>query len=285
MSRQNMKNKDMETVKTVSVIMVSLFFGIILWGVLFNLFSILSLMYLDEPIREVKAFLYTEGSGIEMAKKALQEKYGEEFIIHDVYSKSPSDFWAECSPVSNEEVVFKAAIWKDGSGMVYDDYVPGILAREIEKEIEGELQKYYDSVFVKVYQSGGWTVHSAEVDSMKDMSLEEYVKRLDSSRCWIDIGIDAEEGKDYLEEYAFYVSMQEKISDKKMFPMHVVYYNMDAELQEWCNDYFTQYAGAHGTYDSKIVECNEMEFECTAEGISITCDEFKTMKEELRKDE
>ncbi|MCM1090896.1 MAG: hypothetical protein NC092_07330 [Butyrivibrio sp.] len=276
-------HKANKVVKTVPVMLGAIAIGIVLSVVLIGLLSVLIPKYFDEPIREIRNFMYTEESGIKMAKKALQEKYGEEFIIHDVYSKSPSDFFADCSPVANEDVVFLAAIWKDGSGVVYDDYIPGIVARELEKELEDELKKYYDSVFVKVYHSGGSVVHSAEVDSMQGMTMEEYVKRFGASRCWIDIGIDAKEDNEHLaEEYAFFESMQEKISCEKMFSMHVVYYNMSKELQEWCNSYYTQYAGAHGTYDNKIAKCNKIQYECTAEGINITYDEFKTMMEELK---
>lgn len=283
MSRQNIKNEDKKTGKSVLVTITSLFFGIILWVVLFNLFSILFLVYFGEPIREFKTFMYTEESGISMAEKALQKKYGEEFIIHDVYSKSPGEFWAECSPASNEEIVFQAAIWKDGSGVVYDEYIPSIVAKELENEIEGELQKYYDSVFVKVHASGMWGPF-LEVDSVRDMSLKEYVKMSNPSRLWIDMGIDAEEGNKHLEEeYAFYESMQEMISNQEIPSLHVECYDMDAELQEWCDEFFTQNSDAHGTYDSKVYWCDKMEFDCTAEGVSITYDEFKTMREELGK--
>lgn len=283
MSRQNIKNEDKKTGKSVLVTITSLFFGIIIWVGLFNLLSILFLVYLDEPIRDIKEFMYTEEAGIEMAEKALQKKYGEEFIIHDVYSKSPGEFWAECSPVSNEEVVFQAAIWKDGSGVVYDEYIPSIVAKELENEIEGELQKYYDSVFVKVHASGMWGPF-LEVDSVRDMSLKEYVKMSNPSRLWIDMGIDAEEGNKHLEEeYAFYESIQEMISNQEIPPLHVECYDMDAELQEWCDEFFTQNSDADGTYDSKVYWCDKMKFDCTAEGVSITYDEFKTMREELGK--
>ncbi|MDE7251326.1 MAG: hypothetical protein K2O32_00065 [Acetatifactor sp.] len=221
-----------------------------------------------------------------MTKRVLREKYGEEFIVHDVYSKASHEYFADCSPTSNEEIVFQAAVWKDGSGVVYDEYVEGIVARELEKEMEEELQKYYDSFFVKVYLSGGYDARHAEVNSVQDITMEEYVKRFNPLRCRIDIGIDAEEGNDHFEEeYAFYESVQEKISNQKCPPLYVGYYNMDEELQEWCNDFFTYNAGAYYTYTHKRAECNGMEYECTVEGISITYDEFKTMREELGKDE
>ncbi|MDE7251324.1 MAG: hypothetical protein K2O32_00055 [Acetatifactor sp.] len=221
-----------------------------------------------------------------MTKRVLREKYGEEFIVHDVYSKASHEYFADCSPVSNKEVAFRAAVWKDGSGVVYDEYLESIVARELKNEIEEELQKYFDSVFVKVYLSyrvGSDTFYE-EVNSMQDVTMEAYVRIVNPSWCRIDIGIDAEEGNEHLEEeYAFYESMQKKISDKKIPPMDVYYYDMDAELQEWCSSYFTQNGQAYGTYDSKCHECNEMTYRCTAEGVSITYDEFKTMREELSK--
>ena len=273
------ENKDKKTVKIVSIMMVSMFLGVVL--------IMLSFIFLPKFLNGPGRRLFPEGK-ISMTKRVLREKYGEEFIVHDVYSKASHEYFADCSPVSNEEVAFRAAVWKDGSGVVYDEYLESIVARELKNEIEEELQKYFDSVFVKVYLSyrvGSDTFYE-EVNSMQDVTMEAYVKIVNPSWCRIDIGIDAEEGNEHLEEeYAFYESMQKKISDKKIPPMDVYYYNMDTELQEWCRNYFTQHGQAHGTYDSKCHECNEMTYRCTTEGISITYDEFKTMREELGKDE
>ncbi|MDE7251316.1 MAG: hypothetical protein K2O32_00015 [Acetatifactor sp.] len=271
------ENEDKRIVKIVTITMASMFLGVVL--------IILSFIFLPKFLNGPGRRLFPEGK-IAMTKRVLREKYGEEFIVHDVYSKASHEYFADCSPVSNEEIVFQAAVWKDGSGVVYDEYIQNIVAREIEKGIEEELQKYYDSVFVKVYITGGVDVLYGEVKSAQDVTMEEYIKRVNPSRCWIDVGIDAEDGKDHLEEeYAFYESIQEKINNQKCPPLHVVCYNMDAELQEWCNDFFTYNAGAYFTYTHKLAECNEMEYDCTAEGVNITYDEFKNMREELGKDE
>lgn len=273
------ENEDKKIVKIVTITMASMFLGVVI--------IILSFILLPKFLNGPGRRLFPEGK-YSMTKRVLREKYGEEFIVHDVYSKASHEYFADCSPASNEEIVFQAAVWKDGSGVVYDKYLQGIVAMEIEKEMEEELKKYYNSVFVKVYITCGADADTryGEVNSVQDVTMEEYVKKVNPIRCWIDIGIDAEEGNDHLEEeYAFYESMQEEISDKKIPPLHMVCYNMDAELQEWCSSYYTQNAEAYGTYTSKCAECNEMEYDCTAEGVSITYDDFKTMREELGKDE
>ncbi|MDE7251318.1 MAG: hypothetical protein K2O32_00025 [Acetatifactor sp.] len=276
------ENEDIKIVKIVTITVVSMFLGIVL--------IILTFILLPKLLGGSGRIQYMKEREIKLAQKELQEKYGEEFIIRDVYSRSPATLCVHCSPASNEEIVFRAEIFRDGRGVEFDEYIEGIVARKIEKEIEDELKKYYNSVFVQVYLTSEMVQHSGEpdreVDGIKDITPEEYVKRFDPLMCRVDIGIDAKEGNEHLEEeYAFYESMREKISNQEMVPLYVVYCHMDAELQEWCNNYFTQYSEAPGIYTGKRAECNKMEFDCSAEGIGITYDEFQTMREGLGENE
>ena len=265
------KKKEKKIAKIVTLIMASMFLGVL--------------------VLVFKSFAGSDGMEereMKLAQKELKKKYGKEFIIRDVYSRSPDTFYVHCSPAFNKKLVFRAEIYRDGRGVYQDEYLQGIVAREMEKEIEAELKKYYDSIFVQVYPSGVGKRKELEqvVDGIKDITMEEYVRSFEPSMCRVDIGIDAKEGNDHLEEeYAFYESMQEKIGSQKMVPMYVIYYQMDAELQEWCDNYFTRYSEAPGIYTGKRSKCNKMEFDCAVEGISVTYDEFKTMREELGKDE
>lgn len=276
-----MDNEDKKILKIVTITMASMFLCVVL-----IILSFIVLPFFDGSF----SIQYMKEREIKLAQKELQEKYGEKFIIRGVYSKSPATLCVHCSPASNEKIVFRAEIFRDGKGVEFDEYIEGIVARKIEKEIEDELKKYYSSVFVQVYLSSGMGMRPGEpdreVDGIKDITPEEYIKRFDPSMCRVDIGIDAKEGNEHLEEeYAFYESMQERISNQKMFPIYVIYYQMDAELQEWCDNYFTQYSEAPGIYTGKRAECNKMEFDCSVEGIGITYDEFQIMREGLGEDE
>lgn len=274
------ENEDFKIVKIVTITMALSFLGFVLLILAFVLVP----KFLDGSF----SIQYMKKREIKLVQKELQEKYGEKFIIRDVYARSPAELYVHCSPVSNEEIVFRAIIYRDGRGLEFDEYIEGIVARKMEKEIEDELKKYYSSVFVQVYLSSNWSSRNQtrEVDGIMEITPEEYVQRFDPSMCRVDIGIDAKEGKEHFEEeYAFYERMQEKISNQEMVPLYVVYYHMDAELQEWCHNYFTQYSEAPGIYTGKRAECNKMEFDCSADGIGITYDEFQAMREELGKDE
>ncbi|MCM1090899.1 MAG: hypothetical protein NC092_07315 [Butyrivibrio sp.] len=126
------ENKNIQSGEIVSTVTLSLLIGIILWAVLF----VAAPKYLGSSGR----VQYMQEQGIKLAQKELQMKYGEEFIIRNVYSESPSSLYVHCSPASDEDVVFRAEIWRDGRGVAYDEYIEGIIAREIEKEIEDELK-------------------------------------------------------------------------------------------------------------------------------------------------
>ena len=57
-----------------------------------------------------------------IAKKALYEKYNEEFEVRNIYQQVWTEFYAVCSPVKDETVVFEARFYKDGR-LIYDYYM------------------------------------------------------------------------------------------------------------------------------------------------------------------
>ena len=70
-----------------------------------------------------KNYIHTESSLKREAADVLEEKYDEEFVIHKVWIKNQTTFYATCSPKDDSEIVFEAQVYKDGSGIYKDVYI------------------------------------------------------------------------------------------------------------------------------------------------------------------
>ncbi len=58
----------------------------------------------------------TKSEARELVENALEEKYGEEFVVKKMYKTgatyySSEDLWAECSPKSDSDILFTVQIW------------------------------------------------------------------------------------------------------------------------------------------------------------------------------
>lgn len=100
----------------------------------------------------------------------LNEKYGEEFIVHSIESqgsggngvpnfKALFDFTGRyisyktiCSPKSNEEILFEAYERENGT-VLYDDYPHAVVKHLIKEEVEKVISEYSDNFAVYVYFS------------------------------------------------------------------------------------------------------------------------------------
>lgn len=278
------ENKDKKTVKIVPIMMGSIGLGIVLWGVLISLLFILIPKDHDGLGRELKAFLFTEGSGIRMARKALQEKYGEEFIIHDVWSKSPGEFYADCSPVSNEEVVFQAVFWNDGSGIEYDEYLQGVISRKISDRFQEELGQIFDDCYV--YTSIPYTA-GVEFDNVPETTIEQYVKRYREERSeggywvvYVFINLEREQEGDVEREYEYFSQVGSKWIEKKQTPnIYIELYGVDEETRNWCEEYFSIKSEPRGEFTSMEFKNPYFSIRYIEGEITKTFEEYKEYKE------
>ena len=83
--------------------------------------------------------------------KALEEEYGEEFVVVDSIVTSAN--WlnagpleAVCYPKANRNLTFQAA-YSDGQ-IYYDEYVQAIVREEAYAEMEEILSQYYKDFFL-----------------------------------------------------------------------------------------------------------------------------------------
>ena len=270
-------------VKTVPVMLGAIAIGIVLSVVLIGLLSVLIPKYFDEPIREIKNFMYTEESGIQMAKKALQEKYGEEFIIHDVYSKSQSDFFANCSPLANEKVVFQAVLWKDGRGIEYDEYIQGLIEWKISERFQEELKQIYDDCYVYTF-----IPYAAKVkfDNVPDTTIEQYVEKYKEEHGeignWvicIFINLEREKEGDVEREYEYFAHVGLEQEKSHMPNIYFDLYGVDEETKNWCENYFNEKAVMGSEFTTMESKNPYFSIRYIGGEITKTLEEYKEYKE------
>ena len=93
----------------------------------------------------------------EFVEKTLEEKYGEEFVVKQMYLKAgswdtASDLMADCSPKSDENIVFSTqtlAIGKER--LMRDDYIQNVVRKQLKQNIDEVLSTYYDNFASEVY--------------------------------------------------------------------------------------------------------------------------------------
>ena len=105
-----------------------------------------------------------------IAKKALYEKYNEEFEVKKIYQQVRTDFFAVCSPVKDDTVVFEARLYKNGE-LIYDHY----LDETIEDEIRDKVGKCFANLWNDYYVYGKSSYAFKLNERNKEYSLGSYV--------------------------------------------------------------------------------------------------------------
>ncbi len=207
----------------------------------------------------------------EIAAKALEEKYGEEFVVHKVREITKDIFFTVCSPKNRMDIVFEAEIdrWqKDGEergGIKDGDCADGAVAAQVSQKLEEEMQEIFPDCYVHAVVFGAKGVRFERTDC----TLEEYMKG------YTDIGSDPmkqihiliqvhiredEPGEDALKaEYQYFSErMQKEVAEENFPPATIWIYSTDAETREWCREYFQEnYQGWQDYYD-KLEGCGKM---------------------------
>lgn len=168
--------------------------------------------------REVPSFMPSYWDGLtkqgakEYIQNALQEKYGEEFDVKRTSKRSGysyTELLADCSPVSDESLVFQieANHFSENRNMT-DTYIQSIVGREIRNKTEDVLSKYFKNFAVEVYVYGLASSYDPKILSPDKATIENFTNVLPQdnlSVIWIafdesDIGKDYDETKKYIEE-------------------------------------------------------------------------------------
>lgn len=137
---------------------------------------------------DFRNYFYSEDSLKRIAESALEKKYGVEFVIYHAWDRSPTMFYADCSPVDDREIVFEAVVRKNGNGIVSDGYVMGIL----EQQIRDILQPDFEDVFTTSYQRSQFMYYSnvPDIERPQEIKLEEYLNTVDVDFVVYEVYVD-----------------------------------------------------------------------------------------------
>lgn len=156
--------------------------------------------------KEVPSFMpgfwngLTEAGAREYIQSALQEKYGEEFEVLKMYLdggtwNTSADLLADCSPKSDENIVFAIQVLAFGEERVLrDTYIQSIVRQEMKKNIDSVLSKYYDFFAAEIEVSGLYDRFDSGIRSAKDATVKTYSEALpDTNKTHIWIALNNKE--------------------------------------------------------------------------------------------
>ncbi|MCM1326205.1 MAG: hypothetical protein NC243_02835 [Lachnoclostridium sp.] len=227
---------------------------------------------------DLKSFFLSDASMKRMAKEDLKERYGEEFVVHEVWSLSWHTYAATCSPKADDRVVFEIGAYKDGTGIYSENYGKSVVAAQISQKLEEELQEYFPNCYVNTYVS--IQTGYLNVDNVRDLTMEEYAERCLRERCCVDVYVDKEALRDesIANEYQYFSeTLQGEIKTGKIPNIDIVeIYYMDADQLQNCRKYFKE--NCQGNSSEVAEGCYEFWFGYSYEKVSKTYEEYEEMR-------
>jgi len=136
----------------------------------------------------VKNYVHTDSSLKREAADALEEKYDEEFVIHDVWTMSQTMFYATCSPEDEQDIVFEAKVYKDGRGVYSDEYIQGAVSKQLESRVQPRVEEVFGECFVKIT----FAIVEKPLDYYNGVSIEEYFELYEDEHLYVQIFVNAE---------------------------------------------------------------------------------------------
>ncbi len=233
-----------------------------------------------------KNYVYTDESLMREAAEALEEKYGEEFVIHNVWEKSQKMFFATCSPKDDTEVLFKADVYKDGRGVMADGYAQGIVAKEIKEKLEGDFQGLYDNCYTRVEMFNYYNL--PEFDKVKEITLEEYSAQVAIDFVAVDVFIPLSEISNELieEEWDLFSGKIQDMVISGIIPnISVSLYFVDDVMMEQCKAYYEKHTTYSSDFKNQLDEYSEISFAYTENEINKTYEEYRELRMEVETNE
>lgn len=191
---------------------------------------------------DYRNYFYTEDSLKKVAEKSLEEKYGEEFVIHRVWERSQEMFFADCSPKDNPEVIFTADINKNGDGIVADGYAQGVIKKEVDNLLKDDFNELFGDCYTRPYISNYYNV--PEFLNAKDITIQEYISEVDADVIclYYSVYVDASQlSNDTVEQEREYLcnEIPKKIKNKIIPNLSIYIYFTTDELINRCKEYFS----------------------------------------------
>lgn len=124
---------------------------------------------------------YSEAESRQLIEDALQEKYGEEFVVEKIGTRpgsswdAPSSLTATCYSKNNNTFAFEARYYEyNNSSKIQDMYIQEKISKEIKSVINSVLSKYYDKYAVEVAISGLADDYDPELTVVETVTIESF---------------------------------------------------------------------------------------------------------------
>lgn len=151
--------------------------------------------------------------------KALEERYGEEFVVADSIIGSANwlnvgSLEAACYPKANKNLTFKASYSISNNNLGDDNYIQAIVREEAYEEMEEILSKYYTDFYLDVRVSQPMIEYAEREEyprfiNISDVSIASYEEKYGEKMILsfriafnIDEINDYEEVSEIFEEYS-----------------------------------------------------------------------------------
>ena len=206
---------------------------------------------------DYRNYFYTEDSLKRVAEKSLEEKYGEEFVVHRAWDRSQTMFFADCSPKDNPEVIFTADIEKNGDGVVDDGYVQGLVAKQVDDILKPEFENFFGYYYTMPYNLSYY--NEPTFKNIKDITVEEYIDKakMTSMPYYIYVDMTKITGESIDEESElFEKDIPQMITNKEIPDMSIHIYFTTGELVDQCKEYFSEHVEIDYDLNKEIEKYN-----------------------------
>lgn len=175
--------------------------------------------------KEVPSFMPSYWDGLtkreaqEYIQNALQEKYGEEFVVKSMGIRSGQyyrELVADCSPKSDKDIVFRIeANHFSENRTLRDEYIRNVVRKQMKKNIDDILTRYYDIYAVEVnvlgldpfYDSGIYLSNEKIIKAFSESFVRNDSEDSNKTNVWIVIKkseqVDIDKLKNALQEMTF----------------------------------------------------------------------------------
>ena len=247
--------------------------------------------------KNLRNYFYTEESLKRVAAKALKEKYDEEFEIYYAWTRDRTSFYVTCSPKSDMDVVFEAEVYKDGSGVHRDEYLQGVVSKQLSERIQDKLQGVFgNDCYVKAHFYGGLptidklmeTYEGEEVsdDYFKKITVEEYYQ-LDETpylALWIFVNKENLDGSEEQIEREF-ECLSKLFVNEPMKEAGVLCYFVDENMLNECQEYLKKDSTTRGDFKYMVEDVIKFGFGFDYGDIRESFEEYNEIRKEVETNE
>lgn len=254
-------------------------------------------LFLSGCNKKMKNYFYTESSLKRVAAKTLKKKYGEEFEIYYAWPRDQTIFYVTCSPKRDMDVVFEAQIYKDGSGIFDDEYLQGVVSKQLSERIQAKLQGVFgDDCYVKAHFYGDpptidelmetYEGEAPSYDYFKKLTVEEYYQLVEDPYLAIWIFVNKEhldDGEEQIREE--FECLSQLFVNEPMKEAGASCYFVDENMLNECQEYLKKDSKARGDFKYMVEDVIEFGFGFDYGDIRESFEEYNEVRKEVKTNE